>query len=318
MNPSYSAIVAMPSSGTFARLPVELIRLFMEYCDIPSLGKIPQTGRNMLSQYACDDDTWAKLVEKRFRFSTRKSRPVLHGGHSWKQAFFHMSHSDRIPRSRFTGSQKVVFAKGKSNQRRCGDDSSPVRLWVLLGHTENCKTRSVRPCERGSSEQSNERFVELYLCLQNVKSGAGDVKVNVLESTLALMASTGSAYDPLISQVGRNGSSLQPKVLFHDTDGGFFDLDLTNGIKLRPFDMVIVSVHFPCASDVFETDFLARALSVHVPVHSSGKTANDDNNVIAHTEASAFFIPESDMWNYYMELPGNFLTLVDRFQMSIA
>jgi hypothetical protein len=129
------------------------------------------------------------------------------------------------------------------------------------------------------------------------------------------MTNTGNAYDPLTSQVQQNGSSLRPKVLFHDTDGGLFDSDLTNGIKLRPFDMAIVSVHFPCASDVFETDFLARALSVHVPVYSSGKTANDDNS---HTEASAFFIPESDVWNYYMELPGNFLTLVDRFHMAIA
>lgn len=313
VTPSYSA---MSSSGMFDRLPMELIRLLFDYCDIPSLGKIPQTGQNMLSQYSCDDETWAKLVEKRFRFSTKKSRPVSHGGHSWKQAFFQMSHSDRIPRTRFTGSQKVVFAKGKSNQRRYLAESSPVRMWVLLGHTENCKTRSVRPCRRsGSNEQNNERFVELYLCLQNVKSGAGDVKVDVLESTLAVMANNGSAYDPLISQV-RNGSPLQPRVLFHDTD--FFDLDMTDGIKLRPFDMVVVSVHFPCASDAFETDFLARALSVHVPVHSSGKTANDDNNAIAHTEASAFFIPESDVWNYYMELPGNFLTLVDRFQLAIA
>jgi hypothetical protein len=311
----------MSSSGLFDRIPEECIRLSFMFCDIPSLGKIPQTGRNMISQYACDDDTWSKLVEKRFRFSTKKSRPVSHGGYSWKQAFFHMSHNDRIPRSRFTGSQKVVFAKGKSNQRRCRDKSSPVRLWVLLGHTENCRTRSVQPCERsrdeqsGSNEHNNERFVELYLCLQNVKSGAGDVNVDVLESTLALMTNTGNAYDPLTSQVQQNGSSLRPKVLFHDTDGGLFDSDLTNGIKLRPFDMAIVSVHFPCASDVFETDFLARALSVHVPVYSSGKTANDDNS---HTEASAFFIPESDVWNYYMELPGNFLTLVDRFHMAIA
>lgn len=310
----------MSSSGAFDLLPLVLIRLVFECCDVPSLGKISQTGRNEAAQYACGDELWATLVERRFRFSTKKSRPVLHGGHSWKQAYFHMSHGDRIPRSRFTGSQKVVFAKAKSSQRRISSESSPVRLWVLLGHTENCKTRTVRRCEQSQTdERNNERFVELYLCLQNVKSGAGDVTVDVLESSLALMQNSGSTYDPLISQVRRNGSSLKPKVLFHDTGGDAFDLDISNGIKLRPFDVAVVSVHFPCASDLFETDFLARALSVHVPVRQATSTrANDGNDAIANTEASAFFIPESDVWNYYMELPGNFLTLVDRFQMAIA
>jgi len=325
----------MSSSGAFDLLPVELIRIVFLFADIPSLGKIAQTGWNVLAQYARDDTTWARLVEKRFRILTKKSRPVLHGGHSWKQAYFSMNHSDRIPRSRYTGSQKVVFAKGRSNQRKTnGESSSPVSLWVLMGHTENCKTRTIRRCERTrytpSEESNNERFVELYLCMQNVKSGSGDVTVDVLDATLALMGISGS-YDPVISRVHKSGSSLQPRVLFHDTtpasDGSPFDRDMSGGITLRPFDIAVVSVHFPCASDVFETDFLARAISVHVPVRKPSKSAKCSNDAVAvassserthETQASAFFIPENDVWNYYTELPGNFLTLVDRFQMAVA
>jgi hypothetical protein len=323
----------MGSSGAFDMLPDEVIHIIFLFADIPALGKIAQTGQNMLSKLACNDETWSNLVERRFRISTKKSRPVLHGGHSWKQAFFSMSHSDRIPRGRYTGSQKAVFAKGRSVQRKpISGTSSPVRLWVLMGHTENCKTRTIRQSRAGASEESsnNERFVELYLCMQNVKSGAGNVTVDVLEATLALLGSTEGSR-PLISRVRKPGSSLQPKVLFHDAmsspSADPFDYDVSSGIKLRPFQVAVVSVHFPCASDVFETDFLARAVSVNVPVRKPSATKGKENIVPAvassstmtqEVDASAFFLPEHDVWNYYMELPGNCLTLVDRFQMAVA
>lgn len=324
----------MGSSGAFDVLPDEVIHIVFLFADIPALGKIAETGKNMLSKLACNDDTWSNLVERRFRVSTKKSRPVLHGGRSWKQAFFSMSHSDRIPRGRYTGSQKAVFAKGRSIQRKPNNGaSSPVRLWVLMGHTENCKTRTVRQSRAGASEESNnnERFVELYLCMQNIKSGAGDVTVDVLDATLALMGSTDGS-DSLVSRVRKPGSSLQPKVLYHDTmsypSADPFDYDVSSGIKLRPFQVAVISVHFPCASDIFETDFLSRAVSVHVPVRKPAAKKGEENTVAAavassstmtqEVDASAYFLPEDDIWNHYMELPGNCLTLVDRFQMAVA
>lgn len=333
----------MSTSGAFDLLPDEVIHVALSFCDLPSLGEIAQTSKTaVIARLACSDEAWANLVERRFRISTKKSRPVLHGGHSWKQSYFSMSYSDRMPRGRYTSSQKAVFAKGRSSQRKSSGLSpfaSPVRLWVLVGHTENCRTRTIQPVERPSrsalsnDESNNERFVELYLCMQNVKSGAGEVTVDVLESTLSLMGSSEGS-DALISRVRRDAtfsSSMQPKVLFHDatTVDDPLDYDISNGIKLRPFDVAVISVHFPCASDVFETDFLARALSVHVPVRKQQVKPTTKNNAATSTtvkvsssltprdaEASAYFIPETDVWNYYMELPGNCLTLVDRFQMA--
>ena len=335
----------MDSSGIFDVLPVEVIRIVFCFCDVPSLGNIAQTGHNALSTFASDDITWAMLVERRFRIVTKKSSPRLNGGHSWKHAYYSMAISDRIPKAgRYTSSQKIVFAKGRSNQKKV---NGSISLWVLIGHTENCKTRTVRQCERAQDADhgSNERYVELYLCLQNVKSGGGEVTADILESTLVLMGNSES-FDPLVSRVCKSDLFLRPKVLFHDTmeaspatksAADYPYCDISNGVTLRPFDVVVVSVHFPCATDIFETDFLARAVSLHVPVRKPGMTVNETSEVTAvaspsatmqDTEvgarsamtlfpphASAFFIPENAVWNYYMELPGGFLTLVDRFQM---
>lgn len=319
----------MVHSSAFVLLPDDLIRIIFSFSDIPTLGHIATTGNNVLARLACDDETWASLVEKRFRITTSKSRPVLHGGHSWKQAYFSMSHADRIPRGRYTGSQKPVFARGRANNRKSTKSTSPVSLWVLIGHTENCKTRTIEVAgetstrddanDNDTERNNDERCVELYLCMQNVKSGAGEVIVDVADSTLSLMGSTEGS-DLVTARVGDLASltSLRPRVLFHDA-AAQSDLDLSGGIRLRPFDIAVVSVHFPCASDVFETDFLARAVSVQVPVRKPAKPSNKNATIaVQDVDARAFFIPEHDVWNYYMELPGNCLTLVDRFQMAVA
>jgi hypothetical protein len=191
----------------------------------------------------------------------------------------------------------------------------------------------------GSQDLMGEekRYVELYLCLQNVKSGGGEVVANVMDAALVLMG-TSESYDPL------KYGSLRPKVLLYETkescslkasgdSDDLFACDITNGVKLRPFDMVVISVHFLCSSEVYETDFLARAVSLHVPVRKSTDDENESalvtpdaaSLVVAHhagtamsSEASAYFIPERDVWNYYDQLPGGCLTLVDRFGMVMA
>jgi hypothetical protein len=183
----------------------------------------------------------------------------------------------------------------------------------------------------------DKRYVELYLCLQNVKSGGGDVVANVMDAALVLMGNSES-YDPL------KYGSLRPKVLLHETkescslkatgeSDDHLAFDITDGVKIRPFDIVVISVHFPCSSEVYETDFLARAVSLHVPVRKSSDDGNESVLVsrdaaslvvtphaetTMSSEASAYFIPEKDVWNYYDQLPGGCLTLVDRFCMVMA
>ena len=322
--------MSFSEGGLFDSLPEELIRHVYSYADIPSLATMMLTGKNLSSQYASDDITWGSLVERRFRVSTEKVRPKIHGGRNWKEAYRSLSHCDRMPKNRYTSSQKIVFARGRAKQRKVDER---VSMWVMMAHTENCRTRTVPRQERsveGTLEGDSERFVELYLCLQNIKSGGESVITDVMESALVLLGSTGNNFDPMVRRAYQS-NSFRPKMLLHDkmessaevasrTDRVF---DISNGITLRPFEVAVLSVHFPCSQDLYETDFLARAVSLHVPVRISSELITKIDSADAETKesqthASAFFLPENDVWNYYDELPGGFLTLADRNRLIAA
>mmetsp|Transcript_18154 Transcript_18154/g.26287 ORF Transcript_18154/g.26287 Transcript_18154/m.26287 type:complete len:395 (+) Transcript_18154:51-1235(+) len=83
---------------------------------------------------------------------------------------------------------------------------------------------------------------------------------------------------------------------------------------LQPFEFVIVSVHVPCAPDMrFETEFLSRAICLYIPVRwNNGANQSKYKKPAIDCLASAPFLPEADIWKYYMELPGDCLTLTDR------
>ncbi len=116
-------------------------------------------------------------------------------------------------------------------------------------------------------------------------------------------------------------------------------LDPANGIvSLKPLEFVIVSVCIPMThyrerneNLRFETDFLSRSLSVCIPANiqyerqtqekkiklsykkqvslvekSHKKTANHSTVIVAA------FADEHEIWESYMELPGGFLTLIDK------
>mmetsp|Transcript_12596 Transcript_12596/g.17362 ORF Transcript_12596/g.17362 Transcript_12596/m.17362 type:complete len:386 (-) Transcript_12596:63-1220(-) len=90
--------------------------------------------------------------------------------------------------------------------------------------------------------------------------------------------------------------------------------------RLQPFEYIIVSVHVPCTSDMrYETDFLSRALCLHIPTRwNEGADKPMANRPAFDCLASASFMPETEMWDYYMELPGGCLTLADRNRMVSA
>jgi hypothetical protein len=206
-------------------------------------------------------------------------------------------------KSRYTSNRKVVFAK--NDQRANSSEDPAVGIWVTVGHTENCETRCVRGDEN--------RFVELFLCLQNVSSSCGTVKVNVMDATLRLV---GSHADNGIRQVHRE-APWRPKLRLCDeskankTSREAFDL--RSGITLAPFQIAVVSVHFPCAGDVFETDILAKAVALDVPVRRLKPNEESASRELSHV--SALFLPESAVWNYYTELPGGCLALTDRYRL---
>jgi hypothetical protein len=267
--------------GMFMNLPNELIGHIYSFFDIGSLGKMAQVNSGRLSTYALSDTVWGSLVYRRFCVNPKQSRARAHGGTSWKDAFRTMSFCNRVPKCRYTSARKAIFAKGGG-----GKHSDPVSSWVLLSHTANCQTR------RSICQNESTRFIELHVCLQNAKSGAGSVTIDLSRTTLHLMGIVG-------------GQQLygQPRILYRSTqDVPTVEAhSLADGVlELTPFEFCIIAMTFPCGVDVFETDVLARALSLRAPLLSS-------SDIIKAT-----FIPECDVWKYYMELPGGFLSLNDK------
>ena len=268
--------------GLFQKLPDELIHHIYSFFDIGSLGSMAQVNSGVLSTYACNDATWTSLVYRRFNINTSKTRSKIHGGSTWKGAFRSMSFCNRAPKCRYTAARKVVFAKCGG-----GKECEPVSAWVLLSHTANCETRRWGPYV---TTRASNRFVELHVCLQNVKSSSGPITVDILNSTLDLMGSC-----------DRQHVQGWPRIL-HRSEPEIAPLNaqLHDGLVLKPFEFCIIAMRFSCESDVFETDVLARALALRVPVRSS------DDMIKAN------FLPESDFWDYYMKLPGGFLSLCEK------
>mmetsp|Transcript_8242 Transcript_8242/g.12420 ORF Transcript_8242/g.12420 Transcript_8242/m.12420 type:complete len:449 (-) Transcript_8242:33-1379(-) len=100
-------------------------------------------------------------------------------------------------------------------------------------------------------------------------------------------------------------------------------------LSLRPFEFVIVSVNVPLTHYMnsqenirFETDFLSRAISLSTPVTlqcdndqcktNDNKSQTIDNHALYSSMSSAKFSSEHDIWESYMQLPGNCLALTDR------
>ena len=107
-------------------------------------------------------------------------------------------------------------------------------------------------------------------------------------------------------------------------------------LSLLPFEFAVVAVNIPCTSDmIYETDFLARCLLLHVPItldtyiphriysvsnpcQGTSKRKQPEHEHILQWEkqkktilASASFLTEMEVWDYYMELPGHCLVLSD-------
>lgn len=276
----------------FIDLPEELVRITLSYLDIPSLGALSCTGKNLVAHWASHNDTWKLMVEHRFYIDTKNHiRPNCYGGTSWKQAFQTLARADHMPKSRYTYRRRIVVAKGTTKKQ--------VHLWVLLRHTENCTTRI-----------DDHRYVELNLCIQNVRSTSVPVRIQVNDATLVYMGSEGRT-DFVTTNVICN-DRIRPKRLYPLTQDG--------GILLHPFEFAVVSVSFPCAPNMmYETDFLSRAVSVHVPIEwedsSYSKNCYEyaiDAVTPTNHRLSAHFLPEHDIWNHYMELPGGCLALTNQ------
>jgi hypothetical protein len=301
-----------------------------------------------LSSMAMDDDTWSDLVHRRFQINTLKTRSKSFGGANWKDAYRSLSQCNRAPKCRFTSSRKVIFAKSSNrNNNTKFQSTNSLSVWVLLNHTENCETRRTAAAAafvdypflsnimRSNStsttpstfESRNERrYIEFNVCLQNVKSSAGPITVDLLSTTLQVAAGMGSYQAVLVKGMPRmihhhrqqhhHHHAISDNIMLMDEDTHDDGL-----MVLQPFDFCVVTMSFACGYDVFETDLLARALTLRVAIVDNN---DDDDNMMSdqqHQEqqyqrqVSASFVPESDIWQCYMELPGGFLTLSDKTQL---
>jgi hypothetical protein len=219
---------------------------------------------------------WGSLVYRRFCVNPKQSRARAHGGTSWKDAFRAMSLTHRVPTCHYTRAEKAIFAQGSG-----GNPRDHVSSWVLVSHTANCRTKR-------SNYHSSTRFIKFHVCLQNIKSGAGSVQINVKGATFT-------------GVYGENRMYGKPMILYRSTQDvptvEAYSLDHDEVLVLAPFEFCVIAMTFPCGVAVFETDVLRHADYVCVPLA-------DSDDVIKAT-----FLPRNEVWKYYMLLPGEYLVL---------
>lgn len=265
----------------------------------------------------------------------RKKRPMSYGGSTWKQAYRSLSSTMRIPETSVTNS--TVFASPsryrfqtsghRTAYSRRGRDKNPdyLGIWCLVNHAENCRTKTVKRGVANSSGDTynhDRRFIELKICLQNTKSGYGCITIPDIRHARFVTLNEEECF---VSSCGNDVSheSLPnfpvvchglwaPKVLlrtrFIEDQREKIMLPMnTKDIVLHPLELIVLSIHLSCPSDMlYETDVLSTLSSIRVPY---------ETNRASSGLATAHFFPEDLLWEYYCQLPGGCLSLIDRSRL---
>lgn len=313
-------------------LPLEILHNILWFVDVPTLGILATTSKPKeepylsISHIASNNFVWLNLVQRRFRVLQNPSMRITHqpmpfGGPTWKMAYQAMSHSHRIPRTRLTPKRRAVFAKGGASKcalpssNNCGKNTNKmnannfVNLWVMVGHTNDCNTRTdtttpstiINQQTPSSWNSDSNRYIELHLCIQNIKSGFGTVDVELNGAFVQTLASGGpeAIWTTHVEGALSSHRRRRPRLLFksrgdhehdnyetrmHHSTAQFYDKKQHSSVSrltLSPFELAIVSVHVKCTNDMrFETDFLSRAVTVGLPVtwHGDDNINNNNNN----------------------------------------
>mmetsp|Transcript_18165 Transcript_18165/g.37936 ORF Transcript_18165/g.37936 Transcript_18165/m.37936 type:complete len:442 (-) Transcript_18165:525-1850(-) len=237
-------------------------------------------------------------------------------------------------------------------------------VWCMINHAENCRTKTVadqtgrrRRRRRGHHDVIREplalpyrldrRYIELKLCLQNTKSGYGRV---VIPDISAIRIPTVEEEDYFSSwgwdkwddeyestfhliDVGPWAPKIVLKRRFGDDDAAqeldsndaeTWNANGLNDIILRPFEVVVLSVHVSCPDGlVYETDVLSSMSSIRVPVVADGwPSVSKQSCVEKHYSGMKSkgvsispFLSEDALWEYYCQLPGGCLSLTDRSRL---
>lgn len=190
--------------------------------------------------------------------------------------------------------------------------------------------------------RADRRYIELKLCLQNTKSGYGKVVVPDVSSIRFVsldeedyFSSWGfdkwdGDYDATFKliEVGPWAPKIVLRRRFSDDEvaqeRNSSDAEEWNAMRgkrdiiLRPFEVVVLSVHISCPDSlVYETDVLSSISSIRVPVVADGWPSSKPESceVVNKGVSIAHFLEEDDLWEFYCQLPGGCLSLTDRSRL---
>lgn len=336
----------------FDTLPPDILKHIVLFADIPSISVlvhlcIPRNGN--ISEVASDERTWLWLVNKRFNIHASKRirgvenhiKPKLHGGITWKDAYRVMSRSNKMPKMKVLFRKKIIFGKGgaylqksvdccelknadPTHTQKCLKGKRPhheqvCALWVMLNHTEDCNLRTIIQHDdeygKGLFNRHEETYIEVQVGLQNTKSGFTLLHIDLLRMSFQMMPSDKSNQTLLNQPIIQHGT-YGPKVIYR-SNGENVNTDCVSAesITLKPFDFAVIAVSVPLTHYIeagenlqFETDFLSRALSISVPVRCQTTEESTETICIGR------FLSEHEIWENYIELPGNIVTLIDKTQ----
>jgi len=311
LSSDYNISVKSPSDKRIGMdsLPEEILRMIIEcVLDLPTLGYLLQTNKYLNSFLSNEDinnttnkynglmnnnNVWFRLLQKRFQINSNASvcdyhhsiRPKTYSASNWKMAYKNVSSykNIRIPKCRYTSKKKVIFAKSCHAKNSNAVITNGSAMWIMMNHTEDCNTRGLVLNNRNN----NERYVQLQVCVQNIKSITGrSLHYNFDESYLMLLSNKMKVnvlctdeYKPYVvyhSKCNNVNNNSSKKVKYNDDSSwpSMFHSSIIDESRpmtgstlvLEPLEFAIVLVSIPCTSDiVYETDFLCHVDSFHVP-----------------------------------------------------
>lgn len=281
-----------------------LILEYLDVPSILNLSQVSSTKKSQvdsLVRQCYNDELWAHLVQRRFAIDATKpyQRPSSYGGSNWKTAYRLLSRCNKMPRSR-QFQRKVIFARSgsglswpagasisppsndarnrtRNHRRRCHANNTSVPgvcCWVLVGHTDDCRLRR-QPIQLNENMTPREEvYVELQVCLQLVSSCTIQADLNLSAANVQLLG------EPTCKRNIVLFGPRRPRVIHHSFGGKLqdvlFDIEPTTTydsnendliLSIKPLEFVVVALNVICPHDmVYETDFLSRAISLHIPV----------------------------------------------------
>jgi hypothetical protein len=329
----------------FDTLPPDILKHIILFADIPSISALvqlcsPKNGN--ISEVASDEKTWLWLVNARFNINASKRirdvddhiKPKLYGGTTWKDAYRVMARSNKMPKMKVLFRKKIIFGKGGAYLQKSinGSDATHTKkclrgkrheqvcaLWVMLNHTEDCNLRTIKQYDDDYAKdifnRHEETYIEVQVGLQNTRSGFTTLHIDLLEMKFQMMPSD-KCSDKLLNQPIIKHGIYSPRIIYRSIGENVnTDCSFAESITLKPFEFAVVAVSVPLAHYIaagenlqFETDFLSRALTISVPVRCQF-TEKSTNTICIGA-----FVSEHEIWENYMELPGNIVTLIDKTQ----